>query len=100
MSKRIGDLNMPSDGEQEKLKDELQQQGLHLTESGYATWSKEHGEYPRNWSTARKTYDIVVVLFLEFYTSIISTTGPSAASSAMNEFQISRVFALFAFNFM
>jgi hypothetical protein len=82
----------------QNFEDGLSQEGLRRTDSGYVEWSKEHREYPRNWSVKRKAYDISVIIFFEFYSTLISTTGPSAASHAVKEFHISRTVSLVAFN--
>jgi MFS family permease len=63
-------------------------------------WDTEHEDYPRNWPIQRKLYDAVVMFFLEFYTTVISTTGPSAAEVAMKEYELSRVITLTGFQFM
>ncbi|KAF2435302.1 putative polyamine transporter [Tothia fuscella] len=80
--------------------DLIREAGLQKTHSGYVEWQKDHSEYPRNWRLSRKIYDTTIIVFLEFYTTVISTTGPSAAKNTMNEHQISRTLSLVAFTFM
>jgi MFS family permease len=74
--------------------------GLQRSESNHVDWSKDHSEHPRNWPLSRKIYDTTVIIFFEFYTTVVATTGPSAASLARKEYDISRVVALTAFAFM
>jgi hypothetical protein len=71
--------------------------GLRRMESGFAAWDKEHGEYPRNWSTTRKSYDMTMIAFFQFYATLVSTTGPSAATYAMEELRLSRTLAIAVF---
>jgi hypothetical protein len=63
-------------------------------------WIKHHSEHTRNWPLSRKIYDTTVITFFEFYTTVVATTGPSAASLARKEYVLSRVVALTAFAFM
>lgn len=56
-------MDSSSDCEQQ-----IARRGLQKTESSHLQWDKTNEEYPRNWSTARKTYDVAVIVFLEFYT--------------------------------
>lgn len=41
--------------------------GLRLSPTGNVVWRNDCPDHPRNWATARKFYDIVVVATLEFY---------------------------------
>ncbi|KAH7412089.1 putative polyamine transporter [Phaeosphaeria sp. MPI-PUGE-AT-0046c] len=84
----------------DNMDDAVDNAGLQKTESGHFKWQKNHGKYPRNWAPYRKCYDTVIVVFFEFYTTVISTTGPSAAVMAMEEYHTSRVVSLVAFTFM
>lgn len=84
---------------QDGIHDKLARRGLRRSDSNTVTWDTEHGDFPRNWSIARKLYDGVLIFFLEFYTTVISTTGPSAAEQAMGEYGLSRVEALAGFQF-
>ncbi|GAM43231.1 hypothetical protein TCE0_047f17871 [Talaromyces pinophilus] len=77
----------------------LVRRGLRRSDPNTVTWDTEHGDFPRNWSVARKLYDGMIIFFLEFYTTVISTTGPSASEQAMGEYGLSRVEALSGFQF-
>jgi MFS family permease len=76
------------------------QEGLQKSDSNTIKWQKKHGEYPRNWRLSRKTYDTVVIIFFEFFTTLISTTGPSAAKPASKEYHLSHVVSLVVFTLM
>ncbi|KAJ0413498.1 major facilitator superfamily domain-containing protein [Aspergillus carlsbadensis] len=79
---------------------EASRRGLQQTGSRKMGWDTEHRDFPRNWPAQRKLYDACVLLFLEFYTAVISSTGPSAAQEAMSEYAMSRVIMLTGFQFM
>ncbi|KAL4736036.1 major facilitator superfamily domain-containing protein [Aspergillus similis] len=68
--------------------------------SGYIRWKKDSKDHPRNWSIPRKTYDTSLVMFLEFYTTVISTTGASAAELALHDYGASKMTLLMAFSLM
>ncbi|UPX11234.1 uncharacterized protein EKO05_0001852 [Ascochyta rabiei] len=95
----------------------IDESGLRRTASNHVEWQKDHTQYPRNWSSYRKCYDATMIVFFEFYTlssapflshdmplmecrTVISTTGPSAATAAMQEYHLTRGVALVAFVFM
>ncbi|KAF2827267.1 putative polyamine transporter [Ophiobolus disseminans] len=84
----------------DQMSSAIDEAGLRRTASNHVEWKKDHEQYPRNWSSRRKFYDTGIIVFLEFYTTVISTTGPSAATVAKEEYHLSRVVALVAFTFM
>ncbi|KAL4935105.1 hypothetical protein BDV06DRAFT_137543 [Aspergillus oleicola] len=76
----------------------LSKHGLELTPDGaFVRWSCSNPNHPRNWTTLRKVYDCSLIIFLEMFTTAISTAGSSAADSAHQEFGISRLLAIFFF---
>jgi hypothetical protein len=42
--------------------------GLSISRKGVVSWRDNSPDHPRNWPRARKTYDIAVVVMLEFFT--------------------------------
>ncbi|KAL4808167.1 major facilitator superfamily domain-containing protein [Aspergillus unguis] len=81
--------------------DQLSHHGLEIdSESGYIRWRRDSKDHPRNWTAARKSYDTSLVMFLEFYTTVISTTGASAAELALHDYSASKVTLLVAFSLM
>ncbi|KAB8234273.1 major facilitator superfamily domain-containing protein [Aspergillus alliaceus] len=74
--------------------------GLRRRDSKIIEWDTEHELFPRNWPVQHKLYSMMVPFFLEFYTTVISTTGASAAEETMQEYGLSRVVALTGFQFM
>ncbi|KAJ5157851.1 uncharacterized protein N7482_008951, partial [Penicillium canariense] len=79
--------------------EQLLHHGLELSSTGYIQWRQDCKDHPRNWSLWRKTYDTSIVMFLEFYTTAISTTGPSAAELTQDIYG-SRILNLVAFSLM
>ncbi|KAK4579917.1 hypothetical protein LTR86_000118 [Recurvomyces mirabilis] len=100
------DQTLESPSHEEKLvidrsKDlELHDLGVNVSSKGIVSWGDDSPDHPRNWTHARKSYDIVVVAMLEFFTTVVSTTGPSAADQARTEYDISHLKALVAFSLM
>ncbi|KAL8836741.1 MAG: hypothetical protein Q9170_002805 [Blastenia crenularia] len=77
----------------------LHEHGLELVDA-FVTWKTGNKNHPRNWSTKRKVYDTAIMLFLQFFTTVVSTSGTPASSYAYKEFDVSLVKALFAFTSM
>ncbi|KAL4860683.1 hypothetical protein BDV12DRAFT_191559 [Aspergillus spectabilis] len=81
--------------------EQLARHGLGIDPSdGYVRWLKDSKDHPRNWRVLRKTYDTSLVMFLEFYTTVISTTGASAAELALQDYESSKMSLLVAFSLM
>jgi hypothetical protein len=85
--------------EQERIQRTAAERGLQKTDSNVIQWDNKHPDFPRNWASRHKFYDTAVIFLLEFYTTVISTTGPSAADQAKVEYGLSRVVILTAFQF-
>lgn len=81
----------------DSLDDLLAQEGLQLDEDGYVQFCSDSPAHPRAWSKARKVYDLIVIMFLNFFMSAMSNAGTPAASYAMETFGVSRVVGLFGF---
>ncbi|KAJ5354508.1 hypothetical protein N7541_005552 [Penicillium brevicompactum] len=65
--------------------------------TGYIRWASTNPKHPRNWSLARKTWDIGLITLLELYTTAISTSGSAAARSAQERLGISITLSQFLF---
>ncbi|KAI9663138.1 MAG: hypothetical protein M1821_008186 [Bathelium mastoideum] len=100
------DIDIPPDSSSEAppLDDKLAEYGTQrsgsTSTSSSITWRRDSCDHPRNWSSTRKLYDTTVIILLEFYTTIISTTGPAAASPAAKEYSLSVPVSLVAFSFI
>ena len=47
---------------------ELERNGLELTEDGKISWNNNNPAHPRNWGPGRKAYNTGVILLLELIT--------------------------------
>ncbi|GLA37344.1 hypothetical protein CBS63078_1314 [Aspergillus niger] len=72
--------------------------GLELTPDGcHLRWARTNPKHPRNWHPVRKSYDIVVISLLEFFTTCLSTSGATTATAAQVEFGTSKTLTLFLY---
>ncbi|KAJ5950779.1 uncharacterized protein N7479_009192 [Penicillium vulpinum] len=95
VSKPIHISPMPDQANIQSLLDE---NGLEYTPDGeFIRWSASNKHHPRNWPIARKIYDSSLIIFLDLFTTAISTAGSSAADHARYEFGIEKTLALFIF---
>ncbi|KUJ08940.1 MFS multidrug transporter [Mollisia scopiformis] len=94
----------------------LERLGLRVVEDGYVKWREDASLHPRNWSTSRKAFDILLVLMLDLFTLVsvfllwyiadhicstaVSSSGPSVAEVARLEFGLSRTVCLLGFGSM
>ncbi|KAI9369176.1 major facilitator superfamily domain-containing protein [Aspergillus egyptiacus] len=84
--------------EKDALQHSLAEYGLRLAADGYhIQWAVGNPRHPRNWDISRKTYDISLLIFFEFFTTAISTAGSTAANAAAHEFGLSEEFSIFLF---
>lgn len=79
------------------LDDLLAQEGLELNEAGYVQFCTGSPAHPRAWSKARKVYDLILIMSLNFVMSAMSNAGTSVAGYAMGNFEINRVVGLLGF---
>ncbi|RAK94073.1 MFS multidrug transporter [Aspergillus costaricaensis CBS 115574] len=91
-------ITAPVESEKETLLALLPQYGLKLAPDGvHIQWALGNCRHPRNWSLRRKVYDTTLIIFLEFFTTAISTAGSTAANNAVHDFEISRTLSIFLF---
>ena len=79
------------------LDDLLAQEGLELNEAGYIQFCPDSPAHPRAWSKARKVYDLILIMSLNFVMSAMSNAGTPLASYAMETFGVGRVVGLLGF---
>lgn len=77
-------------------------EALHIKQlsangQGVVHWLPNSSSHPRQWSAARKTYDLSIICILEFFTTLISNTGSSVARYASEDLGISDDLAIFCF---
>ncbi|KAJ6179377.1 hypothetical protein N7519_009838 [Penicillium mononematosum] len=77
----------------------LKIQGLKRTgdEKNLVGWDAMNPRHPRNWSSSRKAYDASIIIFLEFYTTAVSTSGATAARNAQHHFGIGETLSVFIY---
>jgi hypothetical protein len=81
----------------EALKAQLKKDELDLFENGVVCWTETSPLHPRKWTLKRKMYDTTVIVFLEFFTTMISNTGSVSARDSHETLGISYLWAVFAF---
>ncbi|PWY80585.1 subtilisin-like protein [Aspergillus heteromorphus CBS 117.55] len=91
-------VKSPEESEKDVLLTLLPEYGLKLAPDGlHIQWAVGNGRHPRNWSPRRKVYDTALIVFLEFFTTAISTAGSTAANNAVHEFHIQKELSIFLF---
>ncbi|KAL3443085.1 MFS multidrug transporter [Aspergillus insuetus] len=76
----------------------LAQYGLRMAADGYhIQWAVGNPRHPRNWDISRKIYDASLLIFLEFFTTAVSTAGSTAANIVAGEFDLSEELCIFLF---
>jgi len=75
----------------------LAHRGFDVDDGGRITWRPTSTSHPRNWSPARKTYDAFVIILLEFFMTMVSNTGSSVSTVAMQDLHVSKDVALICF---
>ncbi|KAL3438435.1 subtilisin-like protein [Aspergillus tetrazonus] len=86
------------ESDKDVLQQSLVQYGLKIAADGYhIQWAVGNPRHPRNWVISRKIHDISLLIFLEFFTTAVSTAGSTAANVARKEFGISNGLSIFIF---
>lgn len=80
-----------------KLRDCLEEYNLHKNEKDEVCWNSNHSHHPLNWNSWPKYYNASVVIWLEFYMTVLSSAGAAAAVEAQRDYGISSELAIFAF---
>ncbi|KAJ5290147.1 uncharacterized protein N7443_010400 [Penicillium atrosanguineum] len=97
-SQQTMSLKLPASHDSSNIQSVLDAYGLEFTSDGkLIRWSASNKKHPRNWSTSRKSFDSSVIIFLELFTTAISTAGSTTADHAAEEFGIGRTFSIFLF---
>ncbi|KAJ5267020.1 hypothetical protein N7478_009828 [Penicillium angulare] len=91
-------LSLPSVADSDDLQLALETHGLEFTPNGQLVrWSAFNKKHPRNWPLSRKIYDSSLIIFLDFFTTSISTAGSTAADHAHLEFGTDHTLSVFIF---
>ncbi|PLN76058.1 MFS general substrate transporter [Aspergillus taichungensis] len=90
--------SFPAELDKDLLSPHLARSGLQIAaDECHVQWAPANPRHPRNWSRCRKIYDTSLVIFLEFFTTAVSTSGSTSARDALHEFAISRELSVFIF---
>ena len=76
--------------------DKIPGKSLFLTSSAGAQINFDSNQQPRNWALRRKVWVISILVFLEFFVTIIATTGSAAVHYARSDFPNNNKKALMA----
>ncbi|KAJ5105863.1 hypothetical protein NUU61_003210, partial [Penicillium alfredii] len=80
------------------IQERLQKHCLDVTPDGqFVRWSRDNPLFPRNWSIARKSYDVGVICLLDLVITATSTAGAGAAAEAKHEYDMHHTLAIFCF---
>ncbi|PYH99077.1 MFS multidrug transporter [Aspergillus ellipticus CBS 707.79] len=91
-------IKSPEESEKDVLLALLPEYGLKLAPDGlHIQWAMGNGRHPRNWRLGRKVYNTALIVFMEFFTTAISTAGSTAANNAVHEFHIQKELSIFCF---
>ena len=55
--------------------------GLVMNAGQQVDWASGNAHHPRNWPASRKVFDTSIVIFLDFFTCVLSSQIPTQASS-------------------
>ncbi|KAJ0163798.1 putative transporter C36.03c [Colletotrichum tanaceti] len=64
-----------------------------LSSQSDLSWTPDVHVHPRDWGRARKIYDTCIVVFIEFFTTMISTAGSPVANHLHPELGVSPIVA-------
>jgi len=76
---------------------ELEAFGLEVSEEGEVAWNERSNSHPKEWSHCKKVWNTAIVVFLEFFATLVSNAGTSAAAHAYINLGVSKTLAIFAF---
>lgn len=80
-----------------RVAEKLQARGFEVTDEGIVRWAKDSLTHPRRWPLLRKVYDSAIIIFLEFFMTLVSNTGSSIAPFAADELGVNHETALLCF---
>lgn len=80
-----------------RVKQSLKAYGLLVDPQGLVTFAPNSHSHPRNWTVLRKSYDSFLIIFLEFFATLVSNAGTATAEAAREELGLSKVAAIACF---
>ncbi|KAK8111752.1 uncharacterized protein PG998_008209 [Apiospora kogelbergensis] len=79
---------------------ELRAHGLERGPDDLIRWRRDSPDHPRNWSSRRKGFDTTVIIFFEFFVTVVSTTGAAVADPLRDEYSLGKRLSLVSITFM
>lgn len=79
------------------VRDYLEEYDLHKNEKDEICWNTNNSQHPLNWKSWPKFYNAIVVIWLEFYMTVLSSAGAAAAVEIQRDYGTSSELAIFAF---
>ena len=73
------------------LEDQLEKHDVHLDDKNVVSWNEKSTRHPQNWSHSPKYYTAAIVIWLEFYMTMLSSSGAATAKATEIEWGISKV---------
>lgn len=60
-------------------------------------WNERHPDHPRSWNIYKKTFTTVMICWLEFGMTFISTSGTTATDQGHSKYRYLSILGYFAF---
>jgi len=57
------------------IRNRLSQHDLDIDKEGFVQWTPDAKLHPRNWGAGKKTYNVALLCFFEFWMTAISSSG-------------------------
>lgn len=55
----------------------LQKHGVRLGRDNVVTWRSDSKDHPQNWNALHKSCTVLIIVWLEFYMTAVSSSGVS-----------------------
>lgn len=79
------------------VRDHLEELDLHKNGKNEVCWNTDNQDHPLNWKPWPKYYNACVLIWLEFYMTLLSSSGAAAAVEIQRDDGTSSELAIFAF---
>ncbi|KAF8851906.1 MFS general substrate transporter [Acephala macrosclerotiorum] len=90
-------INLALSSSPASLNKKIKYHGLQSSDGNERCWLEDDPSHPRNWPLRTKVYNTVVIISLDFFTTICSTSGGAAARPGQLEFGVGQAFSIFAY---
>ncbi|KAI5361294.1 Putative major facilitator superfamily domain, MFS transporter superfamily [Septoria linicola] len=69
----------------------------HSREHDAIDFHEDSTQHPQNWHISRRTFDTVIIFFIEFFTTSMSTAGTALGTGAQSDYGLTRTTSLVVF---